>query len=501
MTEKKMAQPAWIVLALCLYVFAFQGSRGLWERDEGRYTNVALMMLRTADWVVPRMNGEQVHLSKPPLTYWTIASGVRLLGRNEWAVRLPCAAAFLVTIVLVWTIAQRLCPGREWTAGAVYATSLLPFGAANTVTTDTLLTLWETLAVGGFVAFHWSDGSERRAPLWRVAMGTGFGLAFLTRGPPGLLPLLAIIVFVVSTRGFKGLTRLLSSTGLLLFLVAGFGWFVALICQDRERLGFFVREEFLNRIFSGEHRRNSALLDGLMYVPILLIGLLPWSALVFRGSREKTRGLWSLRNRATRLDRPEAWFLALWVLIPLIVFTLSQSRLPFYVLPLCVPLSIALARIVPSSAIGNRDYRRLLAVWAVGLVALKGAAALAPSERDDRATAAAVRQQVEGPIAEVVFVDNRAYYGLSFYLDCDVKSVAFSRDDRHFGPAYHNAASALVEDLVDSPEGEILDKVYLVRPSKEDEFREVLQSEGFDAVALGEAARFVVCRVRNRAEP
>ena len=42
----------WLTLACALALgFAFQGSRGLWETDEGRYTQVAMEMLRSGDYI------------------------------------------------------------------------------------------------------------------------------------------------------------------------------------------------------------------------------------------------------------------------------------------------------------------------------------------------------------------------------------------------------------------------------------------------------------------
>jgi len=81
--------PAWLVALLIVVAFAFQGTRGIWEPDEGRYTAGGLNMVDSGDWLVPTLDGEHAHLTKPPMTYWAIASSVALLGRNEWAVRLP----------------------------------------------------------------------------------------------------------------------------------------------------------------------------------------------------------------------------------------------------------------------------------------------------------------------------------------------------------------------------------------------------------------------------
>src|SRR5688572_28564821 len=64
---------ALVALALLLGL-AFQGTRGLRDPDEGRYTNVALQVLRSGDWVSLHRHSDSLHFTKPPLTYWTQAA-------------------------------------------------------------------------------------------------------------------------------------------------------------------------------------------------------------------------------------------------------------------------------------------------------------------------------------------------------------------------------------------------------------------------------------------
>ena len=58
-------------------------------------------MLASGDWLLPTLDGEHPHLTKPPMTYWALASSFGLLGTNEWAARLPGALAFVGTGLLV----------------------------------------------------------------------------------------------------------------------------------------------------------------------------------------------------------------------------------------------------------------------------------------------------------------------------------------------------------------------------------------------------------------
>ncbi|MGE4587192.1 MAG: ArnT family glycosyltransferase, partial [Mangrovibacterium sp.] len=135
------------LLFLVFYVFAFQGSRGIFESTEGRYANVAYVMLKTGDWVHPKLNIEQPHWTKPPMYYWTTALSMKMFGLNTFAVRFVGAFAFLLSILLVFQLGKIFVPQRPWLAGIIYATCIMPFGASNAVSTDGLLGLFETAAM------------------------------------------------------------------------------------------------------------------------------------------------------------------------------------------------------------------------------------------------------------------------------------------------------------------------------------------------------------------
>ena len=106
----------WVAMLALVLAFGFLGTRAIWDPDEGRYTNVALNMRDSGDWLNPTRNGEVGHWSKPPLTYWAIAAGVSVAGQNPWGARLPLALAYLACTWITWRSARRLAPGTEATA-------------------------------------------------------------------------------------------------------------------------------------------------------------------------------------------------------------------------------------------------------------------------------------------------------------------------------------------------------------------------------------------------
>ena len=459
-----------ILLGLVLYVFAFQGTRGLWEPDEGRYTAVALEMERLGNYVTPHLHHEVKHLSKPPLTYWLLAASVKALGSSEWALRAPNALAFLAAILLVARMGRRLAPDSPVLAPLIYATCLLPFAAANVITTDTLLTLWETLAVYGFTELWW--GREERRGLFRILMWVGFGLAFLTKGPPGLLPLLAIVVFAASVAGPRGIGKLVSPSALLAFGAVGLSWYLLLWFRQPADLAHLWRYEVLARIFTPTHDRNASWYGPLViYVPSLLLGTLPWTGRIFRACRDG----WRLSMRS---QDPVSFFLLSWVLLSLAVFVLARSRMHLYVLPLFVPLALLAARHRGSAFAPSPRWRLGLALWIVFLIGLRAAAALLPVDKDSRALARAIDGKGHVPIDEVVFVDTHPRYGLAFYLGSEVEAVTLEPP-----AAGAPAGTELLSDELQAEEG---DRLFVLSRKHSSAFRDRSQALGFTAVPRGE---------------
>ncbi|HPP81199.1 MAG TPA: glycosyltransferase family 39 protein [Deltaproteobacteria bacterium] len=467
------ARMALAVMALLAFSLSFQGSRGLWERDEGRYTNIALQMLDSGDFIVPAFNNGVPHFAKPPLTYWAIAGGMRLLGRNEWGARLPNALAFIATVMVVYALARRITPGRPWLPPIVYATSLFPFGAANVITTDTLLTLWESMAVLGFVEWRHRHGAPGRQHSLLVMWG-GFGLAFLTKGPPGLLPLLAIVVFVISTDGLKTIPRLLSPAGMAAFFAIGFGWYVLVGMTHQGLMTYFIRDEFVNRIATGMHHRNPQWYKPVViYLPVLIAGTFPWTFPLFGTVRSVRRTLLSGQWWMDRLANDQ-WplFLILWVLLPLAVFFASSSRLPLYILPLFVPLALVTGR-VAGPVPHRKEAACLLALWIAVLPAVKGAAAFFPYEKDSRTMAEAICFAVHPVPREIVFIDSEPFWGLSLYLNREINRISTQGETRTEG---------LLSEEVSEWEPGLL---YVAEKSHLDRIREACGKLGFSVDTLG----------------
>lgn len=412
----------WIA-ALLVIALAFQGTRGIWEPDEGRYSIVASEMIRTGDWIHPQLHHESPHWTKPPLYYWAVASSLLVLGKNEFATRLPGALSFAATVLLV-AFLGRLFVRRDAKLPAIfYAIAPLPFVACNLINTDTLLTLWETLAVACYAWAHW--GEPRRRTLAIMGMWAAFGLAFLTKGPPGLLPLAAILAFRWLAPSSVERPPLRVLPGIVLLFAIGFSWYVVVVLEQ-SRLGrYFLWNELVLRVFSDRHRRHSEWYKPLtIYGPVLLAGSLPWVPALIGALRRNLGDLRPSRLRSAIARDPQRWFLIFWIAVPMLVFALARSRLYLYPLPLLVPMSLLAARHLEERGFQwTRRKVALIAAWTVILLAFRGTLGILPVGVDSRNLAAQIERAHPGPLREIVFVDSSPYRGLWLYLDVEVEEI------------------------------------------------------------------------------
>ena len=322
-----------IVLTLCLVAAFFieLGSRGLNEPDEGRYASIAREMAVDGDWLIPHLNGIP-HFQKPPIIYWATALSFKCFGFNETAARLPSTLAALGILALTFLIGRKLF-GLATGVGAVFVLAALVefFALARMLTPDMVMSFWITSAIFCLVK-HRLDGRR----LWGWLFFAAMGLGFMTKGPMAfVVPLSAALVWRRAAEPLPKERRLPWLPGLALALAIGLSWFIVLTVRDPRLGSYFTGYELVQRFASKVHGRSKPFW---FFAPVLWFGCAPWSPVfvVMTGDFfRRWRGGW----------RPvsNAWLLAGWVLPPLIILSLSGSKLVTYVLPLLPALAIGLA--------------------------------------------------------------------------------------------------------------------------------------------------------------
>ncbi|KAF1721400.1 hypothetical protein CSC76_16510 [Pseudoxanthomonas mexicana] len=312
-----------------------------------------------------------------------------------------------------------------------------------------------------------------------MLMWVGFALAFLTKGPPALLPLLVMAIYgwlVPRERGH----RLFDSAGLAVFLLLALPWFVAVTVNNPGLLEYFIGDEVVNRVTTDKFGRHGQWYGWLViYVPTLLLGTVPWTADLWRWAKSLPATHRAWRAPAVRDAQRADVLLALWLLLPLVVFCLARSRLPLYLLPLFVPLALLIAQRRQADGRGMPRWPRLL-VWFGLLLALRLAAAWWPTHKDAGAWAEAIHDRAPGPIHEVVFVEDMARYGLHLHLGAEIEKIALDPPPRQ-GYAERSFDQDLRGELTEREPG----VVWIAKRERWDELQARIVALGYRTQALG----------------
>lgn len=405
-----------LILALC-----FQGTRGLFDEDETRYAECAREMLITGQFIVPQRDFRP-HITKPPLTYWAIAASMKVFGINEWAARLPNAVAFAITTFLLTLIGTKLWNGYTGRlAGIIYMSSLVPFAASNIITTDTLLVMWEVCAIWAFVNCYRAT-TRTQARLWSYCMGLFWGMAFLTKGPAILPVCAAILIFWwFHKKAFKLFP--FGPVMLGIFMLTGGSWYLLLILDDFSRLQFFITEQVTGRLVGNVHHRNSGLLASFyIYLPIVLLGTMPWLAILLKKARAHVFSRSIFKNDGLFLTY--AWFL-----VPLVVFSLASSKLPLYILPVFSAFSLLTAKHLTEANIQQGRLTKWLLVWCCLLIILKGIAGYLPFNQDARRLALHLTSFSQADTQIWSLTDN-FIDGIPFYTGKNIRYLRWRTENR-----------------------------------------------------------------------
>jgi len=340
------ARIGWAILtAATLYVcyFSHLGAIGFVGPDEPRYAWIARDMAETGDWVTPRLYGKP-WFEKPPLLYWGAAICFKLFAVSEAAARLPSAiSALLATLALAW-LALRLY-GAET---ARWLLLLLPttvgmIGFSHAAATDMPFSATLTIAMVCAAVVLGLTRNENtpilpRTP-WLALLLFGFflGLAVLAKGPAAIILCGGAIFFwALFTKRWRDAFRLLHPAAIASFCLTALPWYILCARRNPDFFRIFIIEHNFKRYLTPEFQHIQPFW---FYIPILALGLLPWIVSCFIYLKDAVHS-W---REGGWLNSPGLLF-ACWAIFPVLFFSLSESKLPGYILPTIPPLQLLAAQ-------------------------------------------------------------------------------------------------------------------------------------------------------------
>ncbi|EMS32646.1 Polymyxin resistance protein ArnT [Mariniradius saccharolyticus AK6] len=312
-----------LLFFLSLVLFFNLGNWGVTESSEARYAQISKEMLVSGDYIHPTLMGIY-HYHKPPVTYWITAVAYQLFGVSPWSARFFLQIAILIQVWIVFSISKILLEGSTvaWRAALLYSSFVLVIAAGRALTTDIYLVTF-VLAALLFWFLYLKNYKNFHLLLFYLFLGLGF----LTKGPVVLIAPVVVLAF----QGFflkisfgKTLIHLL---GIALFLFVGLGWFVFLYVENRQFLDYFVLKHTVDRFSTNAFSRSQPFW---FYLPMVLVTAFPWIIVAF------------LKFKEIEIKSPY-WMLLAWIVFPLFFFSLSQSKLALYVLPIYPGIAMAAA--------------------------------------------------------------------------------------------------------------------------------------------------------------
>jgi len=317
-----------LLVAFCGFLFFYGlGAFGLLGADEPRYAQVAREMLDRSDWVTPTLQGKP-WLEKPVLYYWQAMLSFRVApGITDQAARLPAAFDAAILIAAIYLFLRRFRPGSELDGALITASCAAVIGFARAAATD--MPLAATFAIALLAWYAWYESPQHT---YLAVFYISLALGTLAKGPVVLaLSAVIIFLFVAVKRDWRAIPRTLWIPGIALYLAAMLPWYIAVQLRNPGFFRFFILEHNLARFSQDVYHHHRPFW---FYLPVFLLAMMPWTLALIVAVAERARLIWSEGKQA--FSSPEdSWplFLLLWMFVPVLFFSASQSKLPGYILP------------------------------------------------------------------------------------------------------------------------------------------------------------------------
>ncbi len=342
--------------------------------DEPRYSQVAREMFLRNDWITPTLGGFD-WFEKPALLYWLQIAAYKIFGVSEFAARFGSALFGLGTVLSLWILGRNLATENtekqseiedktdfssssvnsaakkdfaNWLA-LIAASSLGLIVFSRGASFDIILTFPVTASLVSFFLF---DQSERKTGFTFYFLLFTFyffiGVALIAKGLVGIVFPLAIVAFYyLLSRKFPSKTFIFSLFwGTILSLIVACAWYLPMYQANGWKFvdEFFIQHHF-QRYTSNKYLHPQPFYFFFWVLPLMT---LPWLPFFFASIWNFIKRLFSRRDAENAESKnlpfsssPLLLFSVAWLLVPLVFFSLSGSKLPGYILP-ALPAALVL---------------------------------------------------------------------------------------------------------------------------------------------------------------
>jgi 4-amino-4-deoxy-L-arabinose transferase-like glycosyltransferase len=299
--------------------------------DDAAYTHEARAMLQSGDFWTMSLNGSP-DFDKPPLFIWLLAASFKIFGATDFAAKIPGVLCGWATVTTSYFLAKEMFSNdsedssrREWLpvlAMLSLATTQYFLKYSSHAMTDVPFAFFFTLAVYFYAR-------SRKNGYFLLASGIATGLATLTRSPMGLFPLVIIVLHLFFTRRWKQLFSFCFCGCVFLALLIPATWYA----REYSLFGdVFVNRHFGNFLAHSAATQSRAGWERFFwyfeYFFLIVKLYFPWFPVMFYGLFLALR-----KMRNSRFSAPAESLLIVWFFVVLIPFSLAESKVLRYILP------------------------------------------------------------------------------------------------------------------------------------------------------------------------
>jgi 4-amino-4-deoxy-L-arabinose transferase-like glycosyltransferase len=363
--QLKTGQIIWILIAIVVIAIYFFGlTVPLLGPDEPRYTQIAREMFERGDWVTPKLGGFD-WFEKPALLYWLQIVSFKLFGVSEFAARSGSAIFGLGTIFSLWVLGRnypqintdehgfennrRSNEFANWLA-VIAGSSIGLIAFSRGASFDIIVTFPITASLVGFFLFDQSDGRNRSTVYLSLFTFYFFiGVSLIAKGLIGIVFPFAIVAFYFLL-SWKLPTRTFILSlfwGTILSLLIAATWYLPMYLENGWKfIDEFIIQHHFQRYASNKYQHPQPFWFFWVVLPLMTIPWLPfflasiWRFFknVFQQLRTGNKPV--LRRLFLFTTSPLLLFSFAWMLVPLVFFSISGSKLPGYILPSLPPALI-----------------------------------------------------------------------------------------------------------------------------------------------------------------
>jgi 4-amino-4-deoxy-L-arabinose transferase-like glycosyltransferase len=266
-----------------------------------------------------------------------------VFGVSDVAARIPGAVDATLLVVAVYLFFRRFRRGVEVDAALITASCAGVVGYAHAASMD--MALAAAFSIGMLAWWAWRESAKR---IYLAAFYIFMALGMLAKGP--VAPFLAaavIVVFALGARESRLVLRTFWLPGILLFCAIALPWYFAVQMRNLQFFREFILQHNLARFSSDLYHHRQPFW---YYLPVTALAFVPWTVFVIAAFVESLRVWWV--ERKTVFAEPDLElqfrvFLCCWLIVPIAFFSISQSKLPGYILP-----------VIPAGAVLLADYLR-----------------------------------------------------------------------------------------------------------------------------------------------